>query len=80
MDRYWRSDGSLCPDLDLVISAFPPHNPNVMALTITMKFRNAYNIVWVLGGRPWDTSWLWWFSESTDIGGVTGHYVLIWTL
>jgi hypothetical protein len=50
IDRYWRSDGSLCPDFDLVISAFPPHNPNLMALTIKMKFLHAYNIVRVLGG------------------------------
>jgi hypothetical protein len=49
VDRYWRSDGSLCPNLDLVISAFPPHNLKLMALTITMKFRHAYNNARVLG-------------------------------
>jgi hypothetical protein len=64
---------------DLVISVFPPHNPNLMAPTITMKFRHAYNIVWVLGGCPQDTPRSWWFTESTDIGGVTGHYVPVLT-
>jgi hypothetical protein len=79
LDPYWRSDGSLCRDLDYVVLAFPPDNPNPMALNITMKFRHAYNIVRVLGGCPWDTPRSWWFAESTDIGGVRGHYVLIWT-
>jgi hypothetical protein len=78
-DRYWASDGSLCPDLDLLISAFPPHHPNIMALTTTMKVRHAYNIVRVLGGWPWDTPWSLWSAEWTDIGRVAGHYVLIWT-
>jgi hypothetical protein len=50
VDQYWRSDRALSPDLDLVITAFPPHNPNLMALPITMKIRQAYNIVLVLGG------------------------------
>jgi hypothetical protein len=50
VDRYWRSGGSLCPYLDLVILAIPLDNPTLMALTITMKFRHAYNIVRMLGG------------------------------
>jgi hypothetical protein len=50
VDQYWWSDGSLCPDLDLVISANPIDNLTLMALTITMKFQHAYNIVRVLGG------------------------------
>jgi hypothetical protein len=79
VDRYWRSDGSLCPDLDLVISAIPLDNLTLMALTITMKFRHAYNIVRVLGGCPRDTPRSWWFAKWTDIGGVVGHYVHIWT-
>jgi hypothetical protein len=79
VDRYWRSDGSLCHDLDMVISAIPLDNLTLMALNITKKFLHAYNIVRVLGGCPLDTPRSWWFAESTDIGGVAGHYVLIWT-
>jgi hypothetical protein len=77
--RYWRSERSLCPDLDLVISAFPPHNLTLMALNLTMKFLHAYNIDRVLGGWPCDTPRSLWFSEWADIGGVKGHYVPIWT-
>jgi hypothetical protein len=55
VDRYWRSGGSLCPYLDLVISAIPNNKLTLMALNITMKFRQAYNIVRVLGGWPCDT-------------------------
>jgi hypothetical protein len=78
-DRYWRSNGSLCPDLDLVISEILLHNPTITALTITIKVRHAYNFVMVLGGWPCDTLRSWWSAEWTDIGGVTGHYVLTWT-
>jgi hypothetical protein len=50
VDGYWRRVGSLRPYLDLVISAIPINNITLMALTITLKFRHAYNIVRVLGG------------------------------
>jgi hypothetical protein len=80
VDRYWRSGGSLCPYLDLVISAIPLDNLTLMALNVTMKFLHAYNIDRVLGGWPCVTPRSWWFAESIDICGVTGHSVLIWNL
>jgi hypothetical protein len=65
--------------LDLVISAILLHNPTITAITITIKVRHAYNFAMVLGGWPCDTPRSWWSAEWTDIGGVTGRYVLIWT-
>jgi hypothetical protein len=54
VDRYWRSDGSLCSVLDLVIRPIPLHNHTITALTITIKVLRAYNIVQVLGGCFWN--------------------------
>jgi hypothetical protein len=51
VDRYWRSDWSLCTDLDFVFSAFPPHNPTITAPMIIIEVSLAYNIVLVLGAR-----------------------------
>jgi hypothetical protein len=79
VDRYWRGDGSLCPEFDLAISAIPPNIRTIMAPMITIKSQRAYNIVLVLGGWPGDTPWPWWFAESTNIGGTRAHYVWILT-
>jgi hypothetical protein len=54
-------------------------NPTIMAVAIAINVRSAYHIHMVLGGWVWDTPRSWWIAQSTDIGGVTGHFVLIGT-
>jgi hypothetical protein len=55
------------------------HNHTIIVDVIAMNIRNAFKIHVALGGWSWNNPRSWWIGEATNIGGVTGHSVLIWT-